>query len=152
MKIYVASSWRNEYQPSVVKFLRSDGHEVYDFRDSDGFHWSEVDPAWISWTPDQYIRGLGHPCANRGFYRDMEALRSCEALVMVMPCGVSAAMEMGWAVGSGRPVAVYAPEIREPNLMVKMAGMITSDLEEIRRLFKFQPVRATGRESWATGE
>jgi len=26
MKIYVASSWRNEYQQNVVKFLRELGH------------------------------------------------------------------------------------------------------------------------------
>ena len=31
-KIYVASSWRNQYFPEVVKKLREYGHEVYDFR------------------------------------------------------------------------------------------------------------------------
>ena len=30
-KIYVASSWRNQYFPEVVKKLREYGHEVYDF-------------------------------------------------------------------------------------------------------------------------
>jgi len=30
-KIYVASSWRNEYYPEVVAKLREAGHEVYDF-------------------------------------------------------------------------------------------------------------------------
>ena len=38
MKIYVASSWRNEFQHNVVKALREDGHEVYDFRE-DGDGW-----------------------------------------------------------------------------------------------------------------
>ena len=31
-KIYVASSWRNEYYPEVVEKLREAGHEMYDFR------------------------------------------------------------------------------------------------------------------------
>ena len=31
-KVYVASSWSNEYQPRIVAFLRERGHEVYDFR------------------------------------------------------------------------------------------------------------------------
>ena len=31
-KIYVASSWRNEYYPEVVAKLREAGHDVYDFR------------------------------------------------------------------------------------------------------------------------
>lgn len=49
-KIYVASSWRNEFQWQVVHELRRVGHEVYDFRNpkpgDDGFHWSEIDPDW----------------------------------------------------------------------------------------------------------
>ncbi len=30
MKIYVASSWRNQFQQEVVALLRAEGHEVYD--------------------------------------------------------------------------------------------------------------------------
>jgi hypothetical protein len=129
MRIYVASSWRNNYQPEVVKWLREMGHEVYDFKDSEGFHWSEVDPDWQKWPEDvqRYIAGLDHPCAVRGFNRDMQALQECDVCIMVMPCGPSASMEMGWAVGAGKLVAVYAPEIREPDLMVKMANIVTND-------------------------
>ena len=36
MKIYVASSWRNERQPDVVQALRNAGHDVYDFRHPHG--------------------------------------------------------------------------------------------------------------------
>lgn len=32
MRIYVASSWRNEIQPDVVSALQGVGHDVYDFR------------------------------------------------------------------------------------------------------------------------
>ena len=31
-RIYVASSWMNPYYEQVVKRLREEGHEVYDFR------------------------------------------------------------------------------------------------------------------------
>ena len=132
MKIYVASSWRNTYQPLVVDVLRKDGHEVYDFKDSEGFHWGEVDANWGNWTPGQYIRGLSHECAERGFARDMKALRECDACVYVMPCGPSASMEMGWAAGAGKIVIVYIPELREPDLMVKMAHIVTADLSAVR--------------------
>ena len=101
MKIYVASSWRNEYQPAVVRELREDDHEVYDFRDADGFSWREVDGVWLTWTPEQYLRGLTHEAALRGFKRDMEALVRCDACVYVMPCGVSASLG-GWAKGAGK--------------------------------------------------
>lgn len=133
MKIYVASSWRNNYQPQVVDSLRREGHEVYDFKDADGFHWSEVDPNWQQWKDDvpKYIEGLRHRCADRGFNRDMTALKECEACVYVMPCGVSASLEAGWACGAGKRVLFYVPELREPDLMVKMGEMVTDDLSEI---------------------
>lgn len=139
-KIYVASSWRNEHQPDVVRALREDGHEVYDFKDADGFHWSEVDLAWKEWTPTGYIEGLKHSCAERGFNRDMKALRECDICVYVMPCGPSASMEMGWAKGSGRSVVAYVPAIREPDLMVKMADYVTDSLDEVRSFCKQVPV------------
>lgn len=134
MKIYVASSWRNTFQPLVVAALREDGHEVYDFKDSDGFHWSEVDPAWQEWLEEipKYLHGLSHPCAERGFNRDMTALQECDVCVYVMPCGVSASLEAGYACGAGKIVIVYVPGLREPDLMVKMADLITSDLFAVR--------------------
>ena len=46
-RIYVASSWRNQYYPEVVEALRAAGHEVYDFRNPPhggaGFHWTDID-------------------------------------------------------------------------------------------------------------
>ena len=134
MRVYVASSWRNTFQPAVVAALREDGHEVYDFKDSDGFHWTEVDGGWLDWPQDisKYLNGLKHPCAERGFKRDMTALRDCDACVYVMPCGVSASLEAGWACGAGKRVLVYVPALREPDLMVKMAEFVTTDLSVIR--------------------
>lgn len=131
MNIYVASSWRNDHQPDVVRRLRADDHQVYDFKDSEGFHWSEVDPAWKEWNPQEYLRGLLHSCAERGFKRDMDALRGCDVCVYVMPCGPSASMEMGWAKGAGKKVIVYVPSLREPDLMVKMADLLTVDIEQV---------------------
>ena len=109
MKIYVASSWRNGFQPGVVAMLRAEGFEVYDFKDSDdGFHWTEVDGGWKDWPSDipKYLAGLKNSCAERGFNRDMTALRGCDVCVYVMPCGVSASLEAGWAIGAGKPTVV----------------------------------------------
>lgn len=77
-KIYVASSWRNERQPEVVRILREAGHEVYDFRHpqpgNEGFHWSEIDCAWEHWVPQQYRAALSHPIAEAGFGLDFDAM------------------------------------------------------------------------------
>lgn len=133
MKIYVASSWRNNFQPGVVEALRIAGHEVFDFRGEEGFSWREVDENWLNWTPAEYMRGLLHPCAERGFARDMKALDWCEACVYVMPCGPSASMEMGYARGQGKLTIAYVPALREPDLMIKMAHLITTDISEVLR-------------------
>jgi len=136
MKVYVASSWRNQFQPGVIEALRADGHEVYDFMDSDGFHWSEVDPNWRQWPSKitKYLIGLQHPCAERGFNRDMRALRDCDVCVYVMPCGVSASLEAGWACGAGKRLFVFVPGLMEPDLMVKMAECVTDSLDTIRTM------------------
>ncbi len=133
MNIYVASSWRNNYQPEVVRGLRSLGHEVYDFRDPDGdggFHWIEIDEDWRLWTPEQYRRHLSHPLAEAGFARDMDALRSCEAVVAVQPFGRSTSLELGWAVGAGK-FTILALANGEPELMVKMVDHICVGIGEV---------------------
>lgn len=128
-KIYVASSWRNEFQPDVVRSLRAIGHQVYDFKDDDGFSWKEIYVDFASWDIPRYLRALSHRDAERGFSRDMAALATCEICIMVMPCGMSASLEMGWACGAGKRTAIYVPAMREPDLMVKMAHFITADLQ-----------------------
>jgi NTP pyrophosphatase (non-canonical NTP hydrolase) len=53
-------------------------------------------------------------------------------------------MEMGWASGAGRFVAVYIPGMREPDLMVKMADYVGDDLRTIRQLLFFHANRPFG--------
>jgi hypothetical protein len=134
-KIYVASSWRNNYQPEVVKLLRQNDHDVYDFKDQDEFRWTEVDPKYMDWIKDtqRYLTGLNHPRAVQRFNRDMTALINCDICVYVMPCGVSASLEAGWAAGAGKKLIVYIPKPHEPDLMMKMADVVTIDIEEVLR-------------------
>ena len=93
----------------------------------------EVDPNWKNWSPSEYLLGLSHERANQGFKRDMDALVWCDACVYVMPCGPSASMEMGYAKGAGKLVIVYVPDLREPDLMVKMADLVTNNFSDVLR-------------------
>src|SRR3990167_1243764 len=106
MKVYVATSWKNAHQPDVVAFLRGAGHEVYDFRHpeagNDGFHWTAIDGGWRDWDAQRYLAALRHPVAERGFALDMNALRWCDACVLILPCGRSAHLEAGWVAGAGK--------------------------------------------------
>ena len=108
MKIYLASSWRNPFQPELVKVLREAGHEVYDFRHpeegSKGFHWSEIDEKWQEWTADQYVEALRHPLAEEGFKLDFDAMKWADGCILALPCGRSAHLEAGWFVGAQKPL------------------------------------------------
>lgn len=138
MKVYVASSWRNPLQPEIVVALREDGHEVYDFRNPSGapgdcgFAWSSIESTWQDWTPGEYVRALDHPSAVSGFAADMNALRACDACVLVQPCGISAHLEFGQAIGAGKFGVVLVPGIREPELMLKMADRLCLSLADVR--------------------
>ena len=135
MKIYVASSWRNQQQPHVVATLRAHGHAVYDFKnphgDNNGFlHWSEIDPNWRAWSKYTYRDRLMHPVAQRGFDNDFAAMSWADTFVGVQPFGRSASIEMGWAAGQGKKTILLL-ENGEPELMVKVFDHICCDLDEV---------------------
>jgi hypothetical protein len=145
-KIYLASSWRNQCQPDLVKALRERGHEVYDFRHpssggpatsgalDDGFRWSEVDPDWQSWNADKF-RGkvLSHPLAQAGFEQDLAGLEWSDTCVLLLPCGRSAHLEAGWAAGAGKLLVILLLGDLEPELMYRF-GLITTSVEELLRV------------------
>ena len=134
-RVYVASSWRNQYFPEVVKRLREAGHEVYDFRNPPhggaGFHWTDIDPNAPDWTYAQYAEGLHHPLAERQFQADIDALTWADTCVLVLPCGRSAHTEAGWMAGAGKRVIAYIPEMVEPELMYKLFVGVAGSLDEL---------------------
>jgi hypothetical protein len=133
-KIYLASSWRNPDQPTLVQLLREEGHEVYDFRNPPGrtgFAWASIDPNWEKWTAAEYIAALSHPLAEAGFASDVSALEWADTCVLLLPAGRSAHLEAGWAAGSGRDLAILTQDGQEPELMAKWAGLITGSVVEL---------------------
>jgi hypothetical protein len=134
MKLYVASSWRNVFQPSVVEILRSEGHEVYDFRNPpgrSGFAWAAIDRDWKKWSLGQYLKGLSHPLAREGFRADYQAMTGADAGVLVLPSGRSAHLEAGYFVGAGKPLYILLLTEQEPELMYKMATAIYTDITSL---------------------
>lgn len=138
MKIYVASSWRNSYQPEIVRFLKDNGHDVYDFRNPNGntgFSWDEIDENWQNWGIDEYKKALEHPIAEAGFNSDFNAMQLADACILVLPCGRSAHTEAGWMKGAGKKVFVYQIWSEEPELMYKIYdGIITTGKELLSKL------------------
>lgn len=131
-KVYVASSWRNPAQPDVVQAIRDEGHEVYDFRNPEpgdtGFHWSDIEPDWQEWDVERYVKALDHPVAIDGFGKDKAAMEWADTFVLVLPCGRSAHLELGWAIGAGKPSVILMLGENEPELMYKLADLVTPSL------------------------
>ena len=89
-QIYVASSWRNQLQETVVHLLRSRGHYVYDFKHPDdtvdrGFHWGDAgldhsnpvdgDPRAVDLAAaGDFVAALSDRAAIQAFRRDFDAM------------------------------------------------------------------------------
>jgi|HubBroStandDraft_6_1064221.scaffolds.fasta_scaffold1021818_2 hypothetical protein len=146
MKIYVASSWRNNEQPRIVKRLRELGHDVYDFKNPPGktsFGWAQTALGKPE-RPSELVLSLEDRRCVAGFEEDMRHLRECDACVFVAPAGLSASLELGFAVGAGKLTIIYAPDDAydergldsrgrpfEPELMWKMADLLFTRFEQL---------------------
>lgn len=135
-KIYLASSWRNPDQPEAVAALRRVGHDVYDFRNPpdgipNGFRWSELDPNWEAWSATAYREKLSSPLAQQGFNSDFTGMKWADVGVLLLPCGRSAHLEIGWMAGSGKRTIIWTRDGQEPELMALLASEICVSLEEV---------------------
>jgi hypothetical protein len=143
VKIYVASSWRNGLQQTVVKQLKAAGYDVYDFRNpgpgQQGFFgWHLVDPNWSDWQMSQYKQALAHPIAQAAFNRDLYALLQCDVCVMVAPCGKSAHLELGYAAGLDKYTIILDTSLHqpEPELMWNFADAICTTMRHLDEKLK----------------
>lgn len=135
-RIYVASSWRNEYQPWIVGLLRQMGHSVYDFRNpphSTGFSWPEVGLELPCSAEDYRNALLTHPRAAQGFNADFAAMRWADTCLLVLPCGRSAHLELGWMAGAGKRTIILTQDGEEPELMALLADTICISWDEVKR-------------------
>ena len=154
LKIYVASSWRNLWQPQVVKELRAAGFEVFDYKHSvegeEGFIFTDVDRRWKDWGCDEWIdHALNTTMVIDGFKVDYEALIGCDVLVMVTPCGASANLEMGVVHGKGKPVLILYDDLKpkEPELMHLIADYMATTVAAVRLwLWEYEERLREGRD------
>jgi len=133
--VYVASSWRNPFQEAIVALLKSAKIPHYDFKNPapgvKGFSWSEIDPEWLAWRAKDYREALDNPIAIAGYKNDFDAMQKADTFILVLPCGRSAHLEMGWAVGAGKRTCILTHDGEEPELMAKMVDYIATDVNEL---------------------
>ena len=108
MKIYLASSWKNQgWLESLAEMFRSWGHEVDLFCDpSTGryvFSWRELgkDIEQID-----AVEFLDDPRTQKAYQEDKKWIEWADAVVMVYPCGNSSHLEAGYAKGIGKKLYI----------------------------------------------
>lgn len=101
--IYLIGSLRNPRVPIVAQELRVAGFDVFD-------HWyaagPEADDSWQAYERQRghsFTQALGSPHAWNVFDFDRRHLEAASAVVLVAPAGKSAHLELGWALGQGKP-------------------------------------------------
>ena len=136
MKIYIASSWKNQHAVEMLtEFLRQRNHEV------------------VSWIENNYGENHNHvtkkfdfetwvnsPESDQSFEFDTNGAKTCDCLVYVGPAGKDAAAEVGIAWGNEIPIIGLFAKGEDFGLMRKMmlkwCERYTDVLDAIDRLAK----------------
>jgi len=139
-RIYIASSWRNKFQPMLIHHLQEAGHKCYDFRNPPnkaGFKWKDIEEDWQNWTMEHYREILtSHPDAASGYTADYRAMQWADTCVLVLPSGRSSHLEAGYFNGANKQLIVFIPEPIEPDLMYLMAQHICLTMAEVINVLK----------------
>lgn len=112
MRIYVASSWKNQAEVlELADILEGHGFEVDAFcRSTDkrcSFHWTELADNEDDLGNYDAIEMLADPRTQRAFKEDKKWLDWADCVVMLMPCGRSSHLEGGYAKGKGKLLYIY---------------------------------------------
>jgi hypothetical protein len=112
MNVYLSSSWKNrEAVRKLAILLRSIGHQVYDFTDPACRKTEEIPPERFpeQFDPDrhlycEYIQSNAYWRA--AVFANRDALRRCDAVVLMLPCGNDGHSDWAFAVGLGKRTCV----------------------------------------------
>lgn len=139
MKIYIASSWKNQHAVEMLTaLLREKGHEV------------------LSWVENNYGEDHNHvtgkfdfetwvnsPESDQSFEYDTNGASTCDLLIYVAPSGKDACAEVGIAWGKGVPIIGLYAKGEDLGLMRKMMmgwyGRYIELLEAVYIFEKEQP-------------
>lgn len=114
-RIYIASSWKNApIVRDLAVLLREQGHEVFDFTDPECrpsgfdnfiFHASQ----WMGKPLDQILwtEFLECEATHRAYKSDRAGLDWADTVILLLPCGRSAHLEAGYAVGKGKDLFIW---------------------------------------------
>jgi nucleoside 2-deoxyribosyltransferase len=143
MKIYLASSWKNETLVIVIaNILRKAGHEVDAFCDSSlarfehqVYHVCRSMPITSIDAKDAF-RDSRFKDACR---EEIKWLDWCDCCLLILPSGKSSHLEAGYAKAKGKKLIIYHAKgfpAGDIDVMYNFADLLTEELDEIKAFLK----------------
>jgi nucleoside 2-deoxyribosyltransferase len=132
IKVYLIGSLRNPAVPELANELRVAGFEVFDDWYSAG------ERADDSWQAYENIRGRDYKAALKGFSAQMifnfdkKHIDEADAVVLLLPAGKSGHLELGYALGQGKPGYILFDKVPERyDVMYNFATDVFFDKTEL---------------------
>lgn len=115
MKIYIASSWRNQHAVEMLtRLLRYQGHEVLSFVENDH---GEGHGAVKSMNFEEWVQT---DQAEKSFRYDTQGATQSDLVIYIGPSGTDAWAEVGAAWGAGVPIIGLWAKGEQVGLMRRM--------------------------------
>ena len=135
-KVYLAGSLRNPSIPSIANemeaWFESFGRPTTVFAD-----WFAAGPdADDRWRDYEQARGwdfrdaLLRPAAENVYNFDKKHMDASDAMVLALPAGKSAHLELGYMVGKGKPTVILLDDPDRWDVMYQFAEFVTDDVRE----------------------
>ncbi len=116
MKIYIASSWKNQHAVKMITaLLRDKGHEVLSWVENN-YGERQSDPH----KKFDFEEWVNSPESDQSFDYDTIGAATCDILIYIAPSGKDACAEMGIAWGQGIPIIGLYAKGEDLGLMRKM--------------------------------
>lgn len=134
-KLYLIGSLRNEYVPTYARRLRAELPDVEIFDD-----WyaagPEADDYWKAYEQARgrsYIEALKGYAARHVFEFDKHHLDTSTHALLVLPAGKSGHIELMYALGQGKEVAILLDQFDDPrwDVMYQFVPNVFETIEQV---------------------
>jgi hypothetical protein len=131
MKIYIASSWKNQHAVEMLtRLLRMAGHEVISFVERAV---SDEGRAGLQFDIEKWINSKD---GEEKFHYDIDGATKSHLVIYIGPSGADAWAEVGAAYGSGVPIFGLVAKGESIGLMRRMVSWFYSYHEAIEAVNK----------------
>lgn len=129
---YLIGSLRNKSVIEVANRLRKNGIPIFDSWNAAS---ENADRCWREYEKAKgltYQQALADYAAQHIFHFDKFHLDRCDGAILICPAGKSGHLELGYALGQGKPGYIYVPEDPERwDVMYNFATAICHSFDDL---------------------